>query len=195
VRLGDRRNGNRTAVRPRSARRGANPCACPELKRLVRLAGAQCSSRLRDDTPARRILVLSARCFRRPRNGPLTRSRTTAGRAPRARRDPRAHAGPAHARPSDLAIHAAGRAECVFLCCPRSESAQSRRRTYTNIGSAPAPHRAGHDARSTPKALNDAQERPNRTSPYRSARSGSVQTWRHTRSVGTVTSESSAAQD
>jgi len=146
----------RASARRRRARgrlAGANPCACPELKRLVRLAGAQCSSRLRDDTPARRILVLSARCFRRPRNGPLTRSRRYVRTPPRQRAlggPPEARArGPArtqdpHARPSDLAIHAAGRAECVFLCCPRSESAQSRRRTH-DIGPA-SPHRAGHDA-------------------------------------------------
>ena len=184
-----------TETEPRSARRGANPCAWSgiEAPGAISRRAVFLSSSLRYARASN--LSSFSSVFQAASKRPSHPLAHTAGRAPRARRDPRAHAGPAHARPSDLAIHAAGRAECVFLCCPRSESAQSRRRTYTNIGSAPAPHRAGHDARSTPKALNDAQERPHRTSPYRSARSGSVQTWRHTRSVGTVTSESSAAQD
>ena len=195
----------------------------------MRLAGAQCSSRLRDDTPARRILVLSARCFRRPRNGPLSISKyntrqqaayytwrggypgiqsvygvqqssvgadeshqstalSPVAHAEDNREDPRARRTP-HRRTRTpvgprYTTRPGGRSVCFSAA--RGARALSRAAAHTHIGPAP-PRRT--------RRLNDAQERPHRTSPYRSARSGSVQTWRHTRSVGTVTSESSAAQD
>jgi hypothetical protein len=194
-----------TETELQSARRGANPSACPELKRLVRLAGAQCSSRLRDDTPARRILALSARCFSggletQTALSPLASAPARA----RTRRRPRtAPVGPRYTR---------GRAGgvCLSLLPAERERSVARRRTHRRTRSeiGPAPHLTP-DGQTAPRAgarrararahAHDAQEeeRPHRTSPY-TFPFGAMQTWRYTRSVGvlgTVTSESSAAQD